>query len=364
MRRRSTVLLLTTLALAGSAAAAPARAAGLSGGQEGPVARRPDEEESAMVETLRALLNASRRELGIDELRSDPALDLLAYQHARDMAERGTVSHHSYRYGLDTQSRIRLAFPRIRQFAENVARNRDVAALHRALMTSAGHRLNRLDESFTHAGIGVARAGEYEVYVAEILVRAINPDLLVLEVLYTEAPPQDLPADEPVFGEVTAEAIRVGAPDSSNPEYYTRIGVDLFAEGRFADAVDAFRKALAVDPTYGYAQFNLGRALLRAGRPAEALETLEAYLAHTPGDIDAWRSVGTAALVQGEYPRAEQAFRRVLQQAARDAAAWYNLGLSLEYQGRLEDAEGAYAQALHLDPDLLAARDALSRIRR
>lgn len=355
-RRPAVLLILAAAALQASAGAAAAQLQ--AGG------RLPSGPEAALGETLRALLNESRADAGLAPLAQHPELDRLAYQHSHEMAQRGRVSHHSYVYGLGTRSRIKLAFPRVYQFAENVARNRDPQRLHAALLASPGHRLNRMDPAFTHVGVGVSRAAPHEIYVTEIYVRVGDLSQLTLDVLYTDAEPSALPRDEPTHGEVTSETITVRSPGQEDPAHWTGLGIDAFQNGRYSDAVAHFLHALALAPDYEYARFNLGRALLRDGRAQEALTVLTSYLETHAEDLDAWRSVGTAALVNQEYARAESAFRTVLGSGARDAAAWYNLGLSVEYQDRVEEAELAYTQALHLDPELEPAREALRRVRR
>lgn len=372
MRLRRPVLLLTAAALLAAptvlavSPAVPPAGEGTPGTAALPPAQRslPTAEETAAGERALELLNRARLDEGLAPLAGNGALELLAYQHAREMAERDSVSHHSYRYGVGTRSRIRLAFPGILQYAENVARNRTVARLHAALLASRGHRRNRLDPSFTHVGIGVARAGADSLYLAEVFVRVQNPALLSIHTLYTEADPERLPRDEPATGEVLSERVTISAPGPDNPEYWTRRGIDAFAAGRFEEAVDLFERALEIAPGYDFARFNLARSLLSAGRPGDALVILDRHLAESPGDLDAWWTRGAAALLTGDWTLAERAFRTVLGTRQREAGGWYNLGLALECQGRLDEAENAYAQAVHLDPEMQSAQDALRRLRR
>lgn len=359
MRDRRPAVLLS-LVLGALLTAAPSVAAGQA---EPEPPWTPTPAERQLAERMRDLLDAARSEAGLAALTDDPNLDLLAYQHSHEMASRGRVSHFSYRFGVSTRSRVKLAFPRVYQFGENVARNASPEALHAALMQSPGHRLNRMDPSFTHAGMGVARGSDHQLYVTEVFVRVGDPSQLQLHTLYTTADPGELPRDEPTHGEIASETVTVRPPGTDDPAYWTGLGIDAFRQERYADAVEHFRHALRLSPDYRFATFNLGRALLHAGHPDEALVVLDRYLETSPGDTEAWRAIGSAALLTQDYSRAESALRRVLAADTRDAAAWYNLGLSVEYQDRPEEAERAYMQALHLDPDLTPARDALSRVR-
>ena len=352
------------------AAPAPARSPGCfrPGGQRDDTAggrHRPSPEEEEAAAELRRLLNRERVHLGLAPLAAAATLDLLAYQHASEMARRGQVTHYSHEFGVSTRTRVRLAFPAVLQFAENVARNRDVPSLHAALQASRGHRHNRLDPAFTHVGIGVARRGPWELYVAELFVRAPEPAVLAaIHRLYSEVPAEELARDEPTHGEVVAEKITVAAPERGGPEEWTQRGIEAYVRGRYEEAVALFERALAERPEYAYARYDLGRALIAAGRPEEALEHLRRYLATEADDLDARITLGTAQLLSARYREAEGTFRAVLTSRPRDAGAWYNLGLALEYQDRLAEAERAYAQALHLQPSLAAAAAGIARVRR
>ncbi len=337
---------------------------GVADGQTDPVAY-PTEMEAGVGGAVLGMLNAARAEAGMGELEGHADLDLLAYQHSREMAARGVVTHHSFLHGVGTETRLKLAFPRVMQFGENVARNRGAEALHAALQVSEGHRLNRMDPAFTHVGLGAVRVDDFQIYLTEIFVRVLDPALIDgIETLYTEMPPESLPEDEPHHGSVSGTTVRVGAPLPDNPAYWTYRGITAYLDERYADAIDDFEKALDLSPDYRYARYDLARALIANDQPAAAVEVLADHLSRVPEDLDAWMTRGTAALLLQDYGPAERAFRHVIERRSRDAGAWYNLGLSLEMQHQLTEAERAYRQSLHLDNTSEAAVVALARVRR
>lgn len=325
----------------------------------------PTAEDTRLAGEVLMLLNDARVQASLNTLRPHPLLERLAYQHAREMAVRGSVTHHSHLYGVSTSTRFGLAFPDVHQFGENVAVNRDPAALHRALMKSTGHRLNRMDAAFTHVGVAVARAGEYQVYLTEVFARVFDEDALAeIVVLYTELSPAALPHDEPNYGEVVGETVRIGPPTEDNPEFWTRRGIDAFDARRFSEAIELFDRSIAIDSSYEYAHYNLARAYLADSEPDRALAILERLTAEHPDDADAWHSSGAALLLLQRFDEAVDAFNKVLRLRRRDAESWYNLGLAHEMQGHLDTAERAYRQALHVEPDLVAAAAALARVKR
>ena len=58
----------------------------------------------------------------------------------------------------------------------------------------------------------------------------------------------------------------VGAPEPDNPAYWTYRGINAYVEERYAQAIDDFRRALELQPDYGYARYDLARALIAEGR--------------------------------------------------------------------------------------------------
>src|SRR5690606_12979800 len=68
------------------------------------------------------------------------------------------------------------------------------------------------------------------------------------------------------------------ALDPAHPAALNQMGVLLRRDGRFAEAEDAYARALAADPDYALAHHNLGVLLdLYLRRPSEALGHHERY---------------------------------------------------------------------------------------
>lgn len=118
-----------------------------------------------------------------------------------------------------------------------------------------------------------------------------------------------------------------GRDDGMGADDWYDSAVDLEAVS-VDEAIDAYGRALALDPTHSDAHLNLGRLLHEAGRVQEA----EAH----------YRSAASAD--------------------PRSARAFYNLGVALEDQGAASGAVEAYEAALRLDADLAVAHFNLSRL--
>ncbi len=310
------------------------------------------------------LLNETRVEHGLLPLTLDGPLSEVARRHSQELAERGLVSHHSNLYGLTTERRIRITYPDIPRMGENIARNRSIARAHQGLLNSPRHRANRLDPSFTHVGIGVARSGLYALYLTEVFVQAGAVRMGQASARYFDAEPASYERMEEPRVLLGRQTITVGAPGPEGPEYWTLEGIHAFSAGDLETAEANFRRALELQPEYAFALYDLSRILIRRQKSEEAATLLDDYLTRYPDDLDAWQVRGTAALLVQDYRMAETAYRTVLRERPLESSAWYNLGLALEYQERPSEAGAAYSQALHIDPVLQAARAGLARLQR
>jgi len=112
--------------------------------------------------------------------------------------------------------------------------------------------------------------------------------------------------------------VRPLQPPSSQAETWFDRASEWDADpARWEDALDAYRRVVALDPTYAAAWNNLGLLLHR----------------------------------MGQYEEARRAYGRALEQDPRCAEAAYNLGSLDEDCGDVEQAIVHYRRALHLSPD-------------
>jgi len=96
-----------------------------------------------------ALINRNRVDHGLDRLKLNGRLSVLATQHSREMAERAALSH--------TDNVPQQLQPwDWSAWGENVGMtNADLESLEWGFMNSADHRANILKPKFKHVGIGI-----------------------------------------------------------------------------------------------------------------------------------------------------------------------------------------------------------------
>jgi tetratricopeptide (TPR) repeat protein len=95
--------------------------------------------------------------------------------------------------------------------------------------------------------------------------------------------------------------------------------------------------------------FELG-CELEATTPDEAVDAYRRALELEPGHADAHLNLGRLLHERGELAPAEEHYRRALAARPGDATAAFDLGVVLEDLARLEEAASAYEAALAADP--------------
>lgn len=109
---------------------------------------------------------------------------------------------------------------------------------------------------------------------------------------------------------------------------------------RMDEAMDAYRRALELDPSLAAAHTNLGIAYYRSGRTAEAREHFERARALDPDLPEASYNLANLHEEAGELDLAIAEYRRVTLTAPAFADAHFNLAIALEKVGsRIQAAE-------------------------
>ena len=137
----------------------------------------------------------------------------------------------------------------------------------------------------------------------------------------------------------------------NSPKLWNERGVAMHQDGRFADAMESYRRALAVDARYALAHNNLGVALYHGGDRDGAIDAFRAALDRKPGVREgaaqpraaAHQGAAAAAGARGVPPGAGH--RR------RAPVAWNGIGLVLAELRKFEDARNAFARAIQARPD-------------
>src|SRR5436190_3955339 len=115
------------------------------------------------------------------------------------------------------------------------------------------------------------------------------------------------------------------------------------------DAIDAYRRVVAIDPTYAAAWNNLGLLLHRMGRYDEARDSYEAALAQDATCCEAVYNLGSLAEDRGEVEEAVRCYRQALALSPDYGDAHFNLAGARARSGRADEAIAHWQRYLQLD---------------
>ena len=118
---------------------------------------------------------------------------------------------------------------------------------------------------------------------------------------------------------------------------------------QWEDAIEAYRRVVAIDPTYAAAWNNLGLLLHRMGDYEGARGAYDAALAQDPDCREAAYNLGSLHEDRGEVEAAVGSYRRALELSPDYADAHFNLAGALSRSGRGDEAVRHWQRYLELD---------------
>jgi Tfp pilus assembly protein PilF len=127
-------------------------------------------------------------------------------------------------------------------------------------------------------------------------------------------------------------------------------GVALLEQFAYAQAVETFREALALDPTLTIARTNLAIALLNLPDLPAAVDEARQAVTAAPGSPHAHYVAALAARAENRVEDAIAAFTRVLEFDPEDIGSIVNLGQLHLQERRYDKAEAAFRKALKAEP--------------
>ncbi len=179
------------------------------------------------------------------------------------------------------------------------------------------------------------------------------------------------------------DAMAAQGPQNSARDWF-ELGNKLGLNGDSEQAIEAYRRAIELDPQYenGYVELasvlkrtgrseepisvlysgqrfipastfilqNLLSALLQAGRDSEAVDIGRKYLALQPRDTSALCNVGGAYLRMKQYDDAMDLFEKAAGIDNKLTIAWFELGMIYQFLNRNDDALAAFQNILDIGP--------------
>lgn len=139
--------------------------------------------------------------------------------------------------------------------------------------------------------------------------------------------------------------------EPDNAEAWFCKGTILAGKGELKQAVDCYaRSAQNAGARAPLPLYNMGNALQKLDRFEEAIEAFEKALKIDPTMCDAWINRGRLLDDLGHHEEAIQSYDISLEIDPNDAMAWTNRGNSFRALENFKEGLASYANALQLDP--------------
>ena len=167
-----------------------------------------------------------------------------------------------------------------------------------------------------------------------------------------------------------------------NAEVYYNLGYIKTSQGRYEEAIMAFRKAAQIDDAFAEAYRKMGEVFAKLGRKEEAVEclnkaadiflekrmeadaeeALQDVLRLSPNTPNVFNSLGIVYRRQGRLPEAARMLYKALKVSPADEHIHYNLARVLTSENRYDEATKILKTALSLSPDFDEAANLLKSI--
>lgn len=151
-----------------------------------------------------------------------------------------------------------------------------------------------------------------------------------------------------------------------NPSYgeaFNNIGLVLFHQDKIEEAVKQWQRAIECSRTYADPYANLGDAYARLGKDEEAIRMFRLAMHYEPSHYQAHINLSSALMRQGKTEEAAQTLRDLLAITPNLPLAHRNLGIVLTQLEKPDEALAELELALKLDPSDQQVRAAIEKLR-
>ena len=143
-----------------------------------------------------------------------------------------------------------------------------------------------------------------------------------------------------------------------NPKYtyaWNGLGASYTLSGQADKAIEVYQQAILINPEDPDLLSGLGFAYSEAGQPSKAIETYQEAIRINPENANSWSSLGSTYIVSGQTDNAIAAYLQAARIKPDDALNWQDLGSCYVTLGQIDKAIESFKQALRINPKLADA---------
>lgn len=138
-----------------------------------------------------------------------------------------------------------------------------------------------------------------------------------------------------------------------------KAGWAYYSDGQHQKAINAFKKAISLDPSVSSYFNGLSRSYIELEHYDEAIGAAKRAIELSPDNAAAYNNLGRSYLQKKQYDEAIRAFRQAIEMDAGSAAFYSNLGWSLFLKRDYKESATYLKRAVELAPDNEAYLEAL-----
>ena len=138
---------------------------------------------------------------------------------------------------------------------------------------------------------------------------------------------------------------RVLARNPTDYEVWNNLGNAFASLGEIDDAIEAFEKAIAIRPDIAVLYVNYAKALTPLDRDADRQALTRLAIEACPDDVDILVELGLAEAAMQNFDAAETAYRKAIHLSNGFTPAYLEFGLMLENLNRIDVLESMLAEA-------------------
>jgi tetratricopeptide (TPR) repeat protein len=128
-------------------------------------------------------------------------------------------------------------------------------------------------------------------------------------------------------------------------------GLALVSAGNYTEAVSAFDRAIAIEPSYFEAWNGKADAYNRLGDYESALAASDRALAIEPSYVQGWINRGYILYNLGQYDEELAAYEKAIEIDPESPDAWFNRGYALAGLKRYDEAIASFDRVAEIDPN-------------
>ena len=129
-------------------------------------------------------------------------------------------------------------------------------------------------------------------------------------------------------------------------------------------AKENYEKAIAINPEYAKAHYNLAGALHELDEFEASIQSYEDALAIEPDYAEAHNNLGNVLKESGQLDRAIKSYQNAIDIKPDYVEAYYSLGFSFQEKGKLEEAVDSYSKVVQLKPSFSLIHNNIGNILR